>query len=147
MLKFGDVQKVYICPLEINAKELVRVITFSKRLAHKASLFKQLNILPLKKFIYHRIGLFMYKIHHNLHPSVINKMYVQSHNIYDYDTRQKFQLHVSKGQTDLYAKGFYCLSILIWNEIAKRINTVVSCFQFKSLLKHYLQDNNINLVF
>ena len=39
-----------------------------------------------------------------MHPSVINKIYVQNLNIYDYNTRQKFQLHVSKGQTDLYAK-------------------------------------------
>ena len=47
-----------------------------------------------------------------MHPSVINDMYVQNDNIYDYNTRQKFQLHISKGQTDLYAKGFYCSSIL-----------------------------------
>ena len=39
-----------------------------------------------------------------MHPSVINKIYVQNLNIHDYNTRQKFQLHVSKGQTDLYAK-------------------------------------------
>ena len=51
----------------------------------------------------------------NMHPSLINEMYVQNYNIYDYNTRQKFQLHVSKGQTDLYAKGFYCSSILKGN--------------------------------
>ena len=89
----------------------------------------------------------MYKIHHNMHPSVINEMYVQNHNIYDYNTRQKFQLHVSKGQTDLYAKGFYCSSILIWNEITKCVNTVAPCFQFKLLLKQYLQDNDLKLGF
>ena len=89
----------------------------------------------------------MYKIHYHMHPSVINEMYVQNHNIYDYNTRQKFQLHVSKGQTDLYAKGFYCSSILIWNEITKCVNTVVPCFQFKILLKQYLQDNDLKLGF
>ena len=74
-------------------------------------------------------------------------MYVQNHNIYDYNTRQKFQLHVSTGQTDIYAKGFYCLSILIWNKITKGISTVVFCFTFKLLLNHYWQDNNLNLGF
>ena len=39
-----------------------------------------------------------------MQPSVINEIYVQNHNIYDYGTRQKLQLHISKGQTDLYAK-------------------------------------------
>ena len=76
-----------------------------------------------------------------MHPSVINEMYVQNHNIYGYNTRQKFQLHFSKGQTDLYAKGFYCSSILIWNEITKCVNTVAPYFQFKILLKQYLQDD------
>ena len=52
----------------------------------------------------------------------VNDMYVRNHNIYDYNTRQKFQLHISKGQTDLYAKGFYCSSILIWNEKIKCAN-------------------------
>ena len=106
---------VHLSLMKLIQKKFVRVITFPDRLAHTAPLFKQLNILPLDRLIYHGIGLFMYKIHHNMYPSVINEMYVQNHNIYDYKTRQKFQLHISKGQTDLCAKGFYCLSILIWN--------------------------------
>ena len=144
---WGCAKSVHLSPLKLIQKKIVRVITFSDRLAHTAPLFKQLNILPLDKLIFHRIGLFMYKIHHNMHPSVINEMYVQNHNIYDYNTRQKFQLHVSKGQIDLYAKGFYCSSILIWNEITKCVNTVAPCFQFKILLKQYLQDNDLKLGF
>ena len=85
----------------------------------------------------------MYKMHHNIHPSVINEMYVQNHNIYDYNTRQKIQLHVTKGQTNFCAKG----SILIWNEKTKCVNTVVPCLQFKILLKQYLHNNNLKLGF
>ena len=133
---WGCAKSVHLSPLKLIQKKIVRVITFSDRLAHTAPIFKQLNILPLDKLILHRIGLFMYKIQHNMHSSVINEMYLQNHNIYDYNTRQKFQLHVSKGQTDLYAKGFHCSSILIWNEITKHVNTVVPCFQFKLLLKN-----------
>ena len=81
---------VHLSSLKLIRKKIVRVITFSDRLAHTAPLFKQLNTLPLDKLIFHRIGLFMYKIHHNMHPSVINEMYVQNHNIYDYNTRQNF---------------------------------------------------------
>ena len=58
-----------------------------------------------------------------------------------------FIIHVSKGQTDLHAKGFYCSSILIWNEITKCVNTIAPCFQFKILLKQYLQDNDLKLGF
>ena len=38
-------------------------------------------------------------------------------------------------------------SILIWNEITKCVNTVAPCFQFKILLKQYLQDNDLKLGF
>ena len=105
---WGCAKSVHLSPLKLIQKKIVRVITFSDRLAHTAPQFKQLNILPVDKLIFNRIGLFMCKIHHNMHPWVIVDMYVQNHNIYDYNTRQKFQLHVSKGQTDLYAKDFYC---------------------------------------
>ena len=94
MKVWGCAKSVHLSPLKLIQKN-VRVITFSDRLAHTDPLFKHLN-MPLDKLFFYRIGLFMYKIHHNMHPSVINKMYVQNHNIYDYNTRQKFQLHVSK---------------------------------------------------
>ena len=79
---WGCSKSVHLSPLKLIQKKIVRVITFSDILAHTAPLFKQLNILPLDKLIFHMIGLFMYKIHPNMHPSVINKMYVQNHSIY-----------------------------------------------------------------
>ena len=81
-----------------------------------------------------------------MHTSVINEMYVQNHNIY-LSQNKNYQLHVPKGQTDLYSKGFYCSSILICNEITKYVNSVAPCFQFKVLLKQYLQGNILKLGF
>ena len=57
---WGCAKSVHLSPLKLIQKKIVRVITFSDRLAHTAPLFKQLNILPLDKLIFHRIGLFMY---------------------------------------------------------------------------------------
>ena len=39
-------------PLKLIQKKIVRVITFSDKLAHTAPLFKQLNILPLNKLFF-----------------------------------------------------------------------------------------------
>ena len=91
MKVWGCAKSVHLSPLKLIQKYIIRVIPFSDRLTHTAPLFKQLNVLPLDKLIFHRIGLFMCKIHHNMHiPGwVINEMYVvQNHNIYDYNTRQ-----------------------------------------------------------
>ena len=45
--------------------------------------------------------------------------------------------------SDLYAKSFYCSSILIWNEIMNKIEVSISFPQFKILLKHYLLVNSL----
>ena len=45
---------------------------------------------------------------------------------------------VSVVHIDLYAKSFYCSSILIWNEIINKIDVSVSFPQFKIVLKQYL---------
>ena len=83
---WGCAKGVHLSPLKLIQKKIVRVITFPDRFAHTAPLFKQLNILPLDKLNFLRIGLFKYKIHHNMHPSMINEMYVQNRNMYDYKT-------------------------------------------------------------
>ena len=45
--------------------------------------------------------------------------------------------------SDLYAKSFYCSSILIWNEIMNKIEVSISFPQFKILLKRYLLVNSL----
>ena len=45
--------------------------------------------------------------------------------------------------SDLYAKSFYCSSILIWNEIMNKIEVSISFPQFKIVLKQYLLVNNL----
>ena len=87
---WGCAKRVHLSPLKLIQKKIVRVITFSDRLAHTAALFKHLNIWPLDKLFFHRIGLFICKIHHNMHPLVINEIYVQNHNIYDYTQGKNF---------------------------------------------------------
>ena len=103
---WGCAKSVHLSPLKLIQKKIVKVITFSGILALTAPLFEHLNILPSDKLICHRIGLFMYKINHNIYPSVINEMYVQNDYSHNHNTRQNFRLPVSKEQTDLYAKGF-----------------------------------------
>ena len=52
-------------------------------------------------------------------------------------------IFISMAHSDLYAKSFYCSSILIWNEIMNKIEVSISFPQFKILLKHYLLVNSL----
>ena len=61
-------------------------------------------------------------------------MYSQNCDVHSHDTRKKSNLHVAIGHSDLYAKSFYCTSIIIWNNIMNKINIAVSFPKFKKLL-------------
>ena len=70
---------------------------------------------------------------YGLHPPTINNMYLKNCDVHNHNTRH----------SDLYAKSFYCSSILIWNEIMNKIEVSISFLQFKILLKHYLLVNSL----
>ena len=55
----------------------------------------------------------MYKMYNGLHQPTINNMYNKNSDIHNHNTRHKNCLHVSMAHSDLYAKIFYCSSILI----------------------------------
>ena len=140
---WGSAKYVHLSLILLLQKKIIRLITFSERLAHTEPLFLQLNILPIDKLIQNRIGLFMYKMYNGLHPPTINNMYIKNSDIHTHNTRHKNYLHVSMAHSDLYAKSFYCSSILIWNEIMNKIEVSISFPQFKNVLKQYLLVNNL----
>ena len=100
-------------------------------MAHTDPIFKDLHVLPIDKLIHNRIGVFMYKIFYKLQPTIINNMYTQNVNVHTHHTRQKHQLHVSTGSSDIYTKSFYCSSILIWNDVMKNVMFQFHCSKFK----------------
>ena len=140
---WGSAKSVHLSPILLLQKKIIRLITFSERLAHTEPIFLQLNILPIDKLIQDRIGLFMYKMFHGLHPPTINNLYIKNCDVHNHNTRHRNYLHVSMAHSDLYAKSFYCSSILIWNEIMNKIDVSISFPQFKILLKHYLLVNSL----
>ena len=85
----------------------------------------------------------MYKMFHGLHPPTINNLYIKNCDVHNHNTRHRNYLHVSMAHSDLYAKSFYCSSILIWNEIMNKIEVSISFPQFKILLIHYLLVNSL----
>ena len=86
---WGSAKYVHLSPILFLQKKNIRLITFSKRLAHTEPLFLQLNILPIDKLIQDRIGLFMYKMYNDLHPPTINNMYIKNSDVHNHNTRHK----------------------------------------------------------
>ena len=81
---------------------------------------------------------------HGLHPIGISVMYSQNCDVHSHDTRQK-NFHVAIRHSDLYVKIFSYTSIIIWNNIMKKINIAVSFPKLKKILKSYLHCKTLNM--
>ena len=57
------------------------------------------------------------------------------------------KIHVAIRHSDLYAKNFYCTSIIIWNNIINNINIAVSLPTFKKLMQSYLHCKTLNVMY
>ena len=75
---WGNVSHCHLIPLFLTLEKIIRLITFSKHLAHTEPIFKSLNILPLNSLYYYRIGLFMYKLSNGLLPEALNELYIKT---------------------------------------------------------------------
>ena len=73
---WGNVPSCHLNPLYLMQKKIVRIITFSNYLAHTEPIFKQLNILPIDKLYYNRIGILMYKYSNGQLPEVMDELYL-----------------------------------------------------------------------
>ena len=94
----------------VNAKKIVRIMTFSSYYAHTAPIFRDLEILTIDKLIVHRIGTVMYKFNYGLIPDVLNTMYRKNCEIHSYNTRSKDMFWISSStQTSVLEFG-----ILLW---------------------------------
>ena len=121
-------------------KKIVRIITFSNYLAHTEPLFKDLQILPIEKLYFNRIGLFMYKYTNGILPVVMNELYIKNNEIHSHNTRSSQQYHITSG-TEIFSS----ISARIWNVLSLKMDINISLPKFKVLSKSYLLHNSISI--
>ena len=78
----GNAAVIYRLPLIKLQKKIVRAITFSKYLAHTAELFVNLDILPFKLLVVHRIGILMFKNYLGYVPNVVHSLFTTNACLY-----------------------------------------------------------------
>ena len=93
---WGNASDCHLDQLYIIQKKVIRLISFTNYDIPSAVTFKNLEILPLNKLVYYRIGIMMYKYLNNFLPPAINYVYVSNNDVHKYSTRQKHLLYVNK---------------------------------------------------
>ena len=102
---WGNASRCHLDQLYIIQKKVIKLISFTNYDISSAATFKILQILPLNKLVYNRIGIMMYKYSNNLLPPAINDLYVSNNDVHKYYTRQKHLLYVNKSNINVYTKA------------------------------------------
>ena len=113
-------------------------MNFSYYLAHTNPLFLSMEVLPLRKIFFHRVGLVIYKYSNHLLPECIAQLYLRNDSIHEHNTRGCQLLRVP-----LESKTFSSLSARIWNALSLKLNCNVSISLFKRNLKLFLLHNEL----
>ena len=135
-------KNIYLDPLIKLQKKIIRVITFSQYLAHTNDLFVQLQILPFKKLVIHRIGLRMFKNNLGYIPKAVESLFITNSDIHKYNTRNKDKMRSAYGKHEFMYSNFRFVGIHIWNYILDHLDVNVTLPKFKKTFKtHILADN------
>ena len=142
---WGNASNCHLDQLYKIQKKVIRLISFTNYGISSATTFKKLEILPLNKLVYNRIGIMMYKYFNNLLPPAINDLYVSNNDVHKYSTRQKHLLYINRSNINVYEKSFGNTSVRVWNALQSKIDVNVPISKFKKSSKNYLQDNSLVL--
>ena len=74
---WGCVMQTHLHPLFLLQKKFIRLIAFSPYLAHTDPIFLNLQLLPLQKIFFTRVGLVMFKCSNNMLPNVISNLCIK----------------------------------------------------------------------
>ena len=80
-------------------------------------------------------GLFMYKVFFEVFPKPILSLFETNVNIHDYDTRQKYNFHPPKPNSNAFKRTIVYKGVEIWSYIRKNIGINCSFERFKKRLK------------
>ena len=98
--------------------------------------YMTMNVLPLRKIFFYKVGLIMYKYSLNLLPECTAHLYLRNDSIHEHNTRGYHELRILPG-----AKTFSNIIARIWNVLSNKINCHVSMSIFKCYLKLFLLHN------
>ena len=138
----GDIVITLLIDLKKAFDTIIRVITFSQYLAHTNDLFVQLQILPFKKLVIHRIGLQMFKNNLGYISKAVKSLFTTNSDIHQYNTRNRDKMRSAYGKHEFMYSNFRFVGIHIWNYILDHLDINVTLPKFKKTFKtHILADN------
>ena len=84
---WGRAATVYLDPIIILQKKIIRVISEAPFRAHTPPLFLNLKIMPFQKLFVFQVLIFMYKVENHILPNHVCDMFIVNNEVHSYRTR------------------------------------------------------------
>lgn len=138
LIVFTAVPSVSLDPIFKLQKECCRIILKKPRRYPSILLFKQLEILPIKKQMEYEVLLFMYRYKHNMQPSAFNDVWNTRDTVHNYETR--FRGNFITDQTNrnfIFNSPLYSFPRL-WNNLPEILKTIPTFLEFKRKVFYHI---------
>jgi exonuclease III len=142
---WGSSCKCYIKPLCVLHKKLIRILTFSHPIEHTYILYPLINILPVTKIYFQNVCQMVYKELNSNIPIRFN--FTPCSNIHEHFTRssKSGQLYNLTHNTNYFVRSVFNAGVKFYNVLPTEIKDSVSVMIFKSKLKQWLNNTDIDI--
>ena len=112
-------------------------MTYSLYDAHTEPLFRQLDILTLRKLVIHRIALLMFKFNIGILPQPTMQLFIRNTDVHNHNTRTKDSLHVQMGRSERTYVNVSFHGVHIWNILPNMFRQIF-LMQASNMYQNYI---------
>ena len=131
LIVFTAVPNILLEPILKLQKECCRIILKKPRRTPSRILFKQLEILPIKKQMDYDVLLFMYKYKNNLQPKVFDNTWNTRNSIHGYETRFRYDFTIDQTNRNFIFNSPLHYFPRIWNSLPENLKIIPTYLEFK----------------
>lgn len=135
---WGHTHKTYIDKLHVMQKRIIRVITFSERLAHTKPLYDKLKIMNIDNIYTYFTCMFVYKYYNQKLPNIFHDFFTISSSIHSHNTRNSDNLRSHLCVNKITTFHVKHQGPILWNKLPTNIKNTKSIAMFKSYLRKFL---------
>ena len=140
LIVWGTSAKVYQDQIVKLQKKIIRIINYSDSKEHTIPIFKKYRILPLPQEYILNCALFMYKVHHGIHPQIITNLFTKKTYTNMPITRQKQHYIIPRFKSKSFERSIAIQGPKYYNDSMNNINVNCSIHTYKKKLISYLMD-------
>ena len=132
---WGNTYNCYTNRIVILQKKVLRIITFSHRLAHTTPLFSRLNILKFEHLYKYHVNIFMFNYLHNKLPICYENFFTNNTDLYEYNTRRRNDVSLVFRKLVVCRMGLKYNGPRLYNSLDKDIRNIPSIYSFKKAIR------------